>query len=400
MTHLTRNILVAFIASPGDAAEERRAAREVIEELNKVLRNLNWQIDLLGWEDTMPGVARPQEIINKDVDACGLFIGLLWKRWGQPTGEYSSGFEEEFERALKRREGTGSPEIWLSFKRVDPELLKDPGEQLMQVQAFRQRQIQQRQVLFKEFADVEEWKALLRTWLLQHVLGLQASGGKADSGMNGPGSELVRTWVTAVITPIIRMMEREQQLLDEQKLRWDDQWDRVEGIEAIRRSYGPSWRDRLEQFERFYPDIRKAIDEHDREAAALQERYQHLFQSIQDSPDLRALYEKAVSPESLVEMGVEMRDVFNFPENVAGHLKALAEHTINGEKHLTSIYTTRKLWERYGSEFRDLLSHPPLRGLVDEADVVAKRLLQVVEQLISRLKEVREDLSLRHNVSY
>jgi hypothetical protein len=400
VAHSARNILVAFIASPGDVAEERRAARDIVEELNKVLRNLNWQIDLLGWEDTMPGVARPQELINKDVDACGLFIGLLWKRWGQPTGEYSSGFEEEFERVLKRREGTGSPEIWLSFKRVDPELLKDPGEQLGQVLAFRQRQIQQRQVLFKEFADVEEWRSLLRTWLLQHVIALQPSGGKVDSGMNGPGSELVRTWVTAVITPIIRMMEREQQLLDGQQLRWDDQWDRVEGIEAIRRSYDPSWRDRLEQFERFYPDIRKAIDEHDRAAAALQERYQHLFQSIQDSPELRALYEKAVSPESLAEMGVEMRDVFNFPENVAGHLKALAEHTVNGDRQLTSIYTTRKLWERYGSEFRDLLSHPPLKGLVEEADAVARRLLQVVEQLFNRLKEVREDLSLRHNVSY
>src|SRR6185369_7787589 len=98
MGHSTRNIIIAFIASPGDVADERRVAREVVEELNESLRAINWQIDLLGWEDTLPGAARPQELINKDVDACDLFIGILWRRWGQPTGEYSSGIEEEFER--------------------------------------------------------------------------------------------------------------------------------------------------------------------------------------------------------------------------------------------------------------------------------------------------------------
>lgn len=400
MVHSTRNILVAFIASPGDVAEERRAAREVVEELNKVLRYVNWQIDLLGWEDTMPGVARPQELINKDVDACDLFIGLLWKRWGQSTGEYSSGFEEEFERALKRREGPGSPEIWLSFKQVDHELLKDPGEQLGQVLAFKQRQIQQRQVLFKEFADVEGWRSLLRTWLMQYVLRLEASGGKAGSWMNEPGRELVRTWIESVITPTIRALEKRQQLLGGRRQVWNRRWEKVEDMDGIRRHHDPGWRDRLEQFEKFYPDVGKAIDEHDREAAALRERYQHLFQSIQDSPELRTLYEKSVSPESLAEMETDMKTVFGNPEDVGGHLQALTDYIINRDEWLPHTYTTQKLWERYGGEFLALLDHPPLKDVVDEADAAAGRLLQVVEQLISRLKEVREDLSLRHNVSY
>lgn len=193
MVNPARNILVSFIASPGDLADERRAAREVVEDLNKALRKINWQIDLLGWEDTLPGAARPQELINKDVDACSLFIGMLWKRWGEPTGEYSSGFEEEFIRALKRREETGSPEIWLSFKQIDPELLKDPGEQLQKVWAFRQEQIRLKQVLFKEFANVEEWKNNLRNWLLQYVLDLEGLSRKtpeatSNAAVAAPGA--------------------------------------------------------------------------------------------------------------------------------------------------------------------------------------------------------------------
>lgn len=171
----TRNVLIAFIASPGDVTAERSKAREVVEELNHSLKSINWQIDLLGWEDTLPGASRPQELINKDVDACHLFIGVLWRRWGSFTGEYSSGFEEEFERARKRCQETKSPERWLAFKEIDSETLKDPGEQLKKVIEFRKEQIKLREVLFKDFTDIEDWAKQLNRWLLKYVLELAGS---------------------------------------------------------------------------------------------------------------------------------------------------------------------------------------------------------------------------------
>jgi hypothetical protein len=229
---------------------------------------------------------------------------------------------------------------------------------------------------------------------------VEALGNEAASKVNEPGSELVRTWIESVITPIIRMLENEQQLLDDEKLKWDDQWNRVKGISGIRDNPDPTWRDRLEQFETFYPDVRKAIDEHDRESATLHEQYQHLLKSTQDSPELRALYERVVSPESLAEMGTNLREIFNKEDDVAGHLKAIAEHIISRDKRLSRSYTTRKLWEQYGSEFVDILKYPSLKGPAGEAEATAGRLLQIVNQLIGRLKEIREALSLKHNVSY
>jgi HEAT repeat protein len=169
MTMLARNIRVAFIASPDDVADEREAAKEVIQDLNKSLRKNHWQIDIVGWEDTAPGVGRPQELINKDLDACDIFIGILWRRWGSQTGKYSSGFEEEFERAIGRASETGSPQVWLAFKQIDPEFLKDAGEQLQKVIVFRQKQIEQKQVLYHEFSNIEQWKSLLRNWVLEYV---------------------------------------------------------------------------------------------------------------------------------------------------------------------------------------------------------------------------------------
>lgn len=170
---ITRTVLTVFIASPEDLQKERREAKEVVDELNGTVgENLGWHIDLLGWEDTLPKYGRPQEIINQDVDSCDLFIGLLWKRWGEPTGKYSSGFEEEFHRATNRREETDSPEIWLFFKEIKPDALDDPGEQLQRVLAFRKAQQESKILFYKEFIDSGDWSRQLRKYLTQYLFGL------------------------------------------------------------------------------------------------------------------------------------------------------------------------------------------------------------------------------------
>src|SRR5665647_1604702 len=90
---------------------EPTVVRATVDSVNRaVARTLGIQLELLGWEDVLPGASRPQELINDDVDRCQLFVGMLHKRWGTPTGTHSSGFEEEFERAKSRHRGTGQPE--------------------------------------------------------------------------------------------------------------------------------------------------------------------------------------------------------------------------------------------------------------------------------------------------
>lgn len=165
-------VLRVFLASPGDLAEERAIARAVVENVNRIVSTVNWRIELLGWEDTLPAFCRPQEHINRYVDVCDLFIGVLYRRWGQPTGTHSSGFEEEFLRARERRMASGKPEIWLFFKKVDEDSLRDPGDQLLKVLAFKNQQVERRELLFKEFDTTGDWKELLFTYLLKYVLEL------------------------------------------------------------------------------------------------------------------------------------------------------------------------------------------------------------------------------------
>ena len=168
----TSNVLTVFLASPSDVLKEREIAEEVVVAVNKLIRRFGWHIDLHKWEDTPPGFGRPQAQINPMVDECDLFIGLLWQKWGQASGQYTSGFEEEYERARARRKATGHPEIWLIFKNVDDDKLNDPGEQLKKVIEFQKVQVDLKEVLFKTVRDADDWKTNLQLWLTNHFFSL------------------------------------------------------------------------------------------------------------------------------------------------------------------------------------------------------------------------------------
>ena len=150
-------------------------AEIVVGFVNKSVANRSgWQIDLRRWEETPPSFGRPQDSINPLVNECDLFIGLLWERWGQPTGDYSSGFEEEFELAKARRKSGGAPEIWLIFKDVDPSNMKDPGKELSKVIEFRESQILLKEVKFQPVRHAQDWKEKLQSWLTAYILDFAA----------------------------------------------------------------------------------------------------------------------------------------------------------------------------------------------------------------------------------
>lgn len=165
-----QKVLTLFIGSPSDLQDERKVSKEVIDRLNNHLaRNLGLHLELRGWQDTLSGVSRPQEKINADIRKCDLFVGLLWKRWGMPSGKYSSGFEEEFELAFALKQEAKIEDIWLFFKQIPQEFLQDPGEQLAKVQEFKRKIEAKREILYKEFDSLENWGKLLYDDLTDYI---------------------------------------------------------------------------------------------------------------------------------------------------------------------------------------------------------------------------------------
>jgi len=162
-----------FLASPGDLDVERRAAKEIVDELNATwCEYLGYHVELIGWEDTVAVFGRAQAVINLDVERCELFIGLLWKRWGTPPskgGPYSSGFEEEFRISTRRRRDIGKPEISVFFKNVSPDQLRDPGPELQKVLAFKKELSDDNTVLYQTFGDAAEYSRKIVRCISQYI---------------------------------------------------------------------------------------------------------------------------------------------------------------------------------------------------------------------------------------
>jgi hypothetical protein len=109
MAETMLKIIRVFIASPGGLENERVAAKRIMDEINQShAENWGCQFKLVGWEATLPGNSRAQSLINQDLDKCEYFVGLLWNHWGSKPDDrdskFTSGFEEEFERAKARAE--------------------------------------------------------------------------------------------------------------------------------------------------------------------------------------------------------------------------------------------------------------------------------------------------------
>ncbi|QXZ11888.1 DUF4062 domain-containing protein [Pseudomonas sp. AO-1] len=149
-------------------------AKQVADELNSMLSlKLNVHIELVGWEDTVSSAGRPQEIINRDLERCDVFIGILWKRWGSaPDNEskYESGFEEEFAIATTGHRNCKKPLISLFFKKIDALALSDPGQQLQKVVSFRKKIIEEKTLLFQEFENEKDFEGVIRKCISNYVL--------------------------------------------------------------------------------------------------------------------------------------------------------------------------------------------------------------------------------------
>jgi len=160
-----RKLLRIFVASPGDVAEERVRLKKVVDGLNqpkKLADRLGLRLQLLDWH-VPPGMGRPQGVIleQRPVEEWDIFIGILWSRFGTPSGEvdaqtglaYDSGTHEEFMQAYRAWQKTGRPRIL--FYRCNREIAPDQidPEQLAKVQAF-----------WKEFQAEGEHPGLLQEY--------------------------------------------------------------------------------------------------------------------------------------------------------------------------------------------------------------------------------------------
>lgn len=141
---MTETVLNVFVASPDDMSDGRVRLHEVVDELNRTWRqNLGISLDLISSEThAYPGVGTDaQDVINEQIgDNYDIFIGMMWKRFGTPTGRAGSGTEEEFERAYARfKENPDQVRVMFYFKDAPIEPSQIDPEQLALIREFQKK---------------------------------------------------------------------------------------------------------------------------------------------------------------------------------------------------------------------------------------------------------------------
>ena len=162
--------LIVFVASPGDLPDERESVRRAATSVNASIGSkFGVRLYVTGWEEVQPEFGRPQEKINHLVEECDIFIGLVNRRWGSPTGTHGSGFEEEFEYAVARRTDSELPHIGIFFRKIPDDQLADPGKELSKVIRFQKRLRVERLALYKQFDGQADLERLLLIFFGEHV---------------------------------------------------------------------------------------------------------------------------------------------------------------------------------------------------------------------------------------
>src|SRR6516165_11691128 len=172
-----------FLSSPGDVADERKIARELIEgELQKCPSYRGLKLDVITWDDPdarIPMLANetPQESVNNAQprpSTCDIVIVILWARMGTPLPEtirkrdgerYLSGTEWEYLDAINSPRNP-KPEV-LVYRRTEEPMIsirdpkkKEKEEQFERVEEFFARFRDTRRGI-NEYASPDEFKALL-----------------------------------------------------------------------------------------------------------------------------------------------------------------------------------------------------------------------------------------------
>ena len=161
--------ITVLLASPGDIRAERKAVREAVEEINRVHgEDAGYQLVVKGWEThSRPAAGRAQGVINRQIGATDIFLGIMWHRVGTATGKARSGTIEEYERARQRHKRSKAklkPSVMFYFRSTLPRsgVGFDP-DQYKEVLAFKKRVFKDN--LAREYAGPKEFARLVREHL-------------------------------------------------------------------------------------------------------------------------------------------------------------------------------------------------------------------------------------------
>lgn len=175
-----RKIVNVFIGSPSDTTAERNQIDSIIEELNQTLGNTaKIYIRSVMWEkDVHPTVGTDsQDVINSQTRNYDIFVGIMWKKFGNPTPRGNSPTEEEYTYALNSfKNGGHCKDIIFMFSKIPFDIDEANGIEIENVKEFRKR-VASNGVLYKTYNSLNDFTSQLRIALYKSIQNLTTNEG-------------------------------------------------------------------------------------------------------------------------------------------------------------------------------------------------------------------------------
>jgi len=159
------DVLKAFLSSPDDVKKERRITEDLVNTINKKIKYLiELDLDLVMWENLLPTATKipdekMQDILNKELKDCQIFIIILYKRYGSiENGYLKSNTEREIDIILELKRDYPEKTILSYFRELPKD--DDPGNQEIKIRELRER-LSKEGIIYRKYLNSRDFKEIL-----------------------------------------------------------------------------------------------------------------------------------------------------------------------------------------------------------------------------------------------
>ncbi len=209
------------------------------------------------------------------------------------------------------------------------------------------------------------------------------------------GPNIVRAWFDTALNPIIEFLETEIGLLGRRNWTYSFGARNLNLIQPIKPHF---YNANLEQILQANAELNLGIEEHDKTVEKLRSAVVSIHDALVYNREFIALGESLLRPESLATMGIMEMDAIFGAYSEDDRLKIIAQYVVNGTGDLPPHYSTAKFWNHTRAAFSDIATRDGVDSYVKKAEVFAESLSAVGKSLLLDLKQLRQDLSYRHDV--
>ncbi len=201
------------------------------------------------------------------------------------------------------------------------------------------------------------------------------------------GRERVKSWIYAVMNPLIDAIRVERGFLKEKNWTWEYHSRSLVSIHPLERyvesAHLPIFQDFFKEHSKEHREMERKRKKHETLRAELSEHCRVAFDTLTDSRDFQ---DKVLS--ALAQYLRDFPEPQQHPRGAVPETdfhRLIGQYVVNNVQQLPDYYTSSRFWARYGSEFSAFRS----RDIFDRVDESGKKLDAEDARLITAIETLR-----------